>query len=54
MYPLFPRLAPRDSPNGNTIYARATAYFTFYAKYSPTTRTHGSEFCWQLIVQACV
>lgn len=54
MYPLFPRLAPRDSPNGNTIYARAAAYFTFYAKYSPTTRTHGSEFCWQLIVQACV
>lgn len=31
--------APRDPPNGNTIYARAAAYFTFYAKYSPVTRS---------------
>jgi len=34
---MHPTPAPRDPPNGNTIYARAAAYFTFYAKYSPAT-----------------
>lgn len=49
---MHPAPAPRDPLNGNTIYARAAAYFTFYAKYSAATRPppRSSEFRKQLIV----